>query len=126
MTLYGLGAVALYKGDLDRAEALLARACNESTMVEPHILLSQLYWKHRAATRADAADVAVRELQHVIERAVLLAKNAEIDVDLFPPKLLQAREGEAPNFGSTVAFFEYSGVAIKSTKHPKGNLGPLK
>ena len=44
----------------------------------------------------------VRELQHVIERAVLLAKNAEIDVDLFPPKLLQAREGEAPNFGSTV------------------------
>ncbi|MGV3620801.1 MAG: sigma-54-dependent transcriptional regulator [Archangium sp.] len=44
----------------------------------------------------------VRELPHAIERAVLLAKNAEMGVDLFPPKLLDAREYAAPNFGEQV------------------------
>lgn len=68
MTVYGLGAVALYKGLVDEAEALLVRACNESTMVEPHILLSQLYWKHRVHQPAyahNASNVAVWELQRV-------------------------------------------------------------
>ncbi len=68
MTVYGLGAVALYKGALDEAEALLVRACNESTMVEPHILLSQLYWKHRVTQpeiAERAVDVAIGELEHV-------------------------------------------------------------
>lgn len=68
MTVYGLGAVALYKGHVDEAEALLVRACNESTMVEPHILLSQLYWKHRVHQPAyahNASNVAVWELQRV-------------------------------------------------------------
>jgi len=36
-------AVALYKGDWERAEELLQRAANESSMVEPHILLSQVW-----------------------------------------------------------------------------------
>jgi hypothetical protein len=65
MTVYGLGAVALYKGEIDRAQELLVRACNESTMVEPHILLSQLYWKHRAPEWANATDAAIGELEHV-------------------------------------------------------------
>lgn len=65
MTVYGLGAVALYKGEIDRAQELLVRACNESTMVEPHILLSQLYWKHRAPGWANATDAAIAELEHV-------------------------------------------------------------
>lgn len=68
MTVYGLGAVALYKGNVDEAEALLVRACNESTMVEPHILLSQLYWKyrvHQPAFAHNASNVAVWELQRV-------------------------------------------------------------
>lgn len=66
MTIYGLGAVALYKGEIDRAEQYLVRACNESTMVEPHILLSQLYWKHRSQERGQVAfDIAISELEHV-------------------------------------------------------------
>lgn len=40
-------AVALYKGQLEDAERYLKQAITESSMVEPRILLSQLYWKHK-------------------------------------------------------------------------------
>jgi hypothetical protein len=66
MTIYGLGAVALYKGEIDKSEQFLVRACNESSMVEPHILLSQLYWKHRVNDIGEKAlDIAISELEHV-------------------------------------------------------------
>jgi hypothetical protein len=47
MSMYGLGAIRLYQGRLDEAEALLWRAVAETTLAEPHILLGQLFWKHR-------------------------------------------------------------------------------
>jgi hypothetical protein len=48
MTVYGLGAVALYAGRVDEAERYLLAAGGNSSMVEPHVLLSQLEWKFRA------------------------------------------------------------------------------
>ena len=93
MTVYGLGAVALYKGELDRAEALLVRACNESSMVEPHILLSQLYWKHRAATHANATDVAVAELEVV---AATSTPRREVLTNLGLLRLARAAPGDEP------------------------------
>jgi tetratricopeptide (TPR) repeat protein len=47
MTQYGMGAIKLYQQKYEEAEALLQRALVETTLAEPHILLSQLYWKHR-------------------------------------------------------------------------------
>lgn len=44
----------------------------------------------------------VRELQHVIERAVLLAKDAALGVDLFPRKLAEASAPHGPDFGDEV------------------------
>ena len=62
MSVYGLGAIALYeatakaaKGEwsadrvqarVAQAEAWLKQACNWTTLAEPHVLLSQLYWRH--------------------------------------------------------------------------------
>jgi len=46
MTQYGMGAIKLYQQKFTEAEALLSRALVETTLAEPHILLSQLYWKH--------------------------------------------------------------------------------
>jgi hypothetical protein len=43
--VYDCSAVALYKGELEVAETHLKRAILESSMIEPRILLSQMYWK---------------------------------------------------------------------------------
>jgi tetratricopeptide (TPR) repeat protein len=60
MTQYGMGAIKLYQQKFDEAEALLQRALVETTLAEPHILLSQLYWKHRSNYTA-----AIRQLERI-------------------------------------------------------------
>ncbi len=47
MSMYGLGAVRYYQGRADEAEALLLAATQTTTLAEPHIMLGQLYWRHR-------------------------------------------------------------------------------
>lgn len=47
MTKYGMGAVAFYKGNLEKAEEFLLAATVETTLAEPWILLSQLEWSKR-------------------------------------------------------------------------------
>ena len=62
MTQYGMGAIKLYQQKYDEAETLLKRALNETTLAEPHILLSQLYWKTR--NNYDAAIEQLAAIEH--------------------------------------------------------------
>ena len=64
--------MALYKGEIEKAEALLRRAANESSMVEPRILLSQLYWKHRS--KDDFGD-GKDGYEKALEELTLIAKS---------------------------------------------------
>jgi tetratricopeptide (TPR) repeat protein len=61
MTQYGMGAIKLYQQKYEEAEALLQRALVETTLAEPHILLSQLYWKHRGNYSAAIAQLEAIE-----------------------------------------------------------------
>lgn len=47
MSIYGLGAVRLYKGDYESAEKYLLEAINQTTLAEPYIMLGQMYWRYK-------------------------------------------------------------------------------
>ena len=49
MSVYGLGAIELYDGRIQEAHDHLVAACNMTSLAEPHILLSQLYWRYRSS-----------------------------------------------------------------------------
>ena len=77
MTQYGMGAIKLYQQKFDEAEALLQRALVETTLAEPHILLSQLYWKHKnnysaAITQLEAIEHTTSPRKEVMQNLGLL------------------------------------------------------
>ena len=63
MSTYGLGAIYLYGGRVREAEALLVSAANMTSLAEPHILLSQLHWRHRPHGAEHGLAVAQAELE---------------------------------------------------------------
>ena len=65
MSTYGLGADYLYKGRLQEAEKLLLEAGKTPGIAEPHVLLSQLYWRHKDFAGPNAIPRAMKELRKV-------------------------------------------------------------
>jgi tetratricopeptide (TPR) repeat protein len=45
MSMYGLGAIRMHQSKWEEAEKYFLRATEETTLAEPHILLSQIYWR---------------------------------------------------------------------------------
>jgi tetratricopeptide (TPR) repeat protein len=77
MTQYGMGAIKLYQQKFPEAEELLKRALVETTLAEPHILLSQLYWKHygnytSAITQLEAIEHTTSPRKEVMQNLGLL------------------------------------------------------
>ena len=64
MSTYGLGAIRLYAGRIEEAERLLVEATRISSLAEPRILLSQLYWRHRGPAGIDAAIAQLEAIEN--------------------------------------------------------------